>query len=295
MAARLQGKIKTMQVSNIKYPFHLFIPQEIRVSNLLVWGHGSIRSENFEQLQERSYEQFEYEAEVFNDVGLAVVMPILPRCWNEKDHDQSVDAQILERPTMLSISNGLYCRPDLKILKMVEWVKKAISKDRESLHEKIIVGGVSAGASMADRFSALYPDIIAGNLLFGPGLFIYPESELGGISLPYPFGSSDIAKINGSRFNREEFLDFPRYIFVGEEEDQDNMGSFNYEVRHHLEHIQDLIQVIGKNPLEITNKYVDYLLEQDAEVVLHVKADTGHKVRKDDIEKGLEVLRSTIK
>jgi predicted esterase len=286
-----RGSIETIEREGIKYPFHLFIPEKVKTQNFIIWGHGS---EKGEDIKEATLDQFDYYTETFEELGIPAVMPILPRLQKESE---SLDAQIFERKVMLEECQSEYSRPDREVVKIGVETRKILKQKGIDMEEKFLIGGVSAGATMADRFSFLYPQLVAGKALFLSGLFVYPEEKLNEVDMPYPFGTKDFKKLEvGENFSQKDFLNIPTYLYIGSEDNSEKNNIFNFESRN-LSNEQKgrMMRVVGENQLEITKKYSEYMSTKNPRFKSFQNPQVGHKASLEEVRKGVEYLVDTLK
>ncbi len=207
---------------------------------------------------------------------IACLMPILPRT---RIDGSNFDTQMLTRPTILFDEScpEFYRRPDIEILKMLNQSKLRMLKTGHKIANKIIVGGISAGGGLANRFSLLYPDIVKASavLLAGDS---YPESEINGVRVGYPFGTADIEQIQGQRFSFVEFKRIKHFIFVGGKDNDPRNNSFSHDLNYDEDVITRLKPVLGANKVEMYERYVLRLKELGISVTTIKRDDLSHQV-----------------
>ncbi|MDD3661449.1 MAG: hypothetical protein PHG63_00070 [Candidatus Dojkabacteria bacterium] len=274
----------TKNHKSIKYPFHTYTPSDLHNKHILILGHGSITSPDIVEESARMFSSFTKD---FEKYGIAALMPVLPRKVGPNP-SQYLDSQILERAVMIDTCDPYYARPDKEIVKMIVLFQRELREKGYNISDTVFFSGASAGACMAQRMAVLYPDIVAGTAIFLSGIFLYPEKELESVELTYPFGVSDISALDGTQFNKELSLKIPQYIFVGEQETRG--GPFDFEIRSQLGRIEEFRKVLGENPLEMTQKYLDYLKKQNTPFDAVIKKGVGHDCSGSDFRKGFEYI-----
>ena len=267
----------------IKYPYFFYMPsvgRDSEVTNVLLWGHGSYSKGDFDSQVEhmKDIEGGVPRAikELCESKQIACLMPILPRT---RIGGSNFDTQMLTRSTMLFDEScpEFYRRPDIEILKMLNQSKLKMSKTGHKIVDRIIVGGISAGGGLANRFSLLYPDIVKASavLLAGDS---YPEAEINGVRVGYPFGIADIEQIQGQRFSFAEFKRIKHFIFVGGKDNDPKNNSFSHDLDYDEILGKRLQPVLGANKVEMFERYVSRLTELGISVTTIKRDDLGHQV-----------------
>lgn len=284
-----QPDITTFEnIPGIRYPFHLFIPPKVKHKYVVVWGHGSYRGPDLINATKKEFSNFK---KTFTRLGLITLMPVLPRI-DEKDLHKQLDAQLMEQPTITGKCQEFYSRPDLVILKIIKHAQKLLREQRYAVRKKIIIGGSSAGGTMANRMSVLHTSLVAGAVIFISGSFMYIEREINNIPLPYPYGIRDIDEIEDNHFNRIQFLKIPSYIFIGKHDTNPDNDPFGFEIRHFQDREDELGSIFGNNQLERTKHYANYLKKLGMKVELRIHPSYGHMFDYKEIRKGFRwVLR----
>ena len=87
---------------------------------------------------------------------------------------------------------------------------------------KIFMNGFLASASFTNRFSLIHPEAIQALAIGGfNGELMLPQSEINGIELHYPIGTSDFRQLFGKRFDINKYKFIPQLIYMGSLDDND--------------------------------------------------------------------------
>ncbi len=90
------------------------------------------------------------------------------------------------------------------------------------MKDKIFITGFSASGTFANRFSLLHPEKIKATASGGINAIAkLPVAKLDGKTLNYPLGIGDIKKITGKRVNMKAFINLPKFLFMGELDNND--------------------------------------------------------------------------
>jgi len=84
------------------------------------------------------------------------------------------------------------------------------------LQPGLLVYGFSRGAQMAERFSIVYPDEVAGVATLSAGSYTLPQAQDSTHRpMDFPFGIADLSDIGLQGFNRDRFSQIPFWVGVG--------------------------------------------------------------------------------
>lgn len=224
-------------------------------------------------------------------IGITIIMPVLPRNRNTQDYpERKMDSQIFTQETMGLVHeikvNELYLRPDLEI-------KKIINNESEPM-SKIIIGGISAGANMANRYSILHPANIIGVVLMLAGDFVYPVTTLGTIELHYPFGINGINELRDTNLDIDLFKQIPHMLCVGEFDTNPENDPLPFELNNNKEDIIKYQQLLGLTPTERTMHYHKFLKSFGMSNEIVVGKNMGHEINKELTTKVRDWLQDII-
>lgn len=113
----------------------------------------------------------------------------------------------------------------MEVKKILDEVRKDIGNKRK-LKEKVITIGLSAGGSLASRFSALYPDDVSFVLSFLNEQLLIPLKEYKGLKLPFPFGLDGVEECPDIAIELEQieqYLKIPKFIYIDRTDESDSL------------------------------------------------------------------------
>lgn len=276
-----------------RYAFQVAFPEDFSndgtIYPIVLWGHGSYSKMDYSRIIERTtMDEFEYIAEFCNKYNAIAVMPALPREDGTRT-SPPLDTQILSRFTMIHNFADFYYRPDLEILEFLDDLKNTLETNGYNIREKYVTGGVSAGASLAERITFLHPERFSSMAILCAGVFMYPLKSINGINLPYPFGVYDLEEIS-NEFEKELFDKLRIYLYVGELETDHAHDSLRYETAYEENLNERIESVLGDNPYARTLLYNKFVKNNGNEVKLKIGKGLAHQVSKGDMEEAFKFL-----
>ncbi len=250
--------------------------------NLILWGHGSSPAyERYEDLGTIVKPEFESTIDIFSEYDATIIMPLLPRDRNSKKYPNlKMDAQILTQETMNLVEGvkpiEFFLRPDLEVKKIVD---KEFGKTA-----KFTVGGISAGANMANRFSILHPNNIKGIILLLAGDFIYPTDRVEKTDLKYPFGLADINQIKDIEVDLSKYKNIPQFVFVGENDNKLKNDPLPFELYNNKGIANKMKGLLGTTQIDRTKHYAAFLKANGYKVTLSIGKGIGHGINNQTVE-----------
>jgi len=170
-----------------------------------------------------------------------------------------------------------YKRPDLEFVKIIDNFITLLKNDGYKPYDKVFMLGFSAGGSAAHRFSVLHPTKVAAVAIGAAQVYLYPVSYWEGIPLPYPVGTYDVDRIPGTAYSLDEFKRIPHFVFIGEQDVAPENDPVNFEDICTRTEAYLVNFYFGKNPVERTIKFVDYLQSIGMKVTLKIYSGVGHQ------------------
>lgn len=273
------SKIIYKKPSNkIKYGYFIYEGGD----RLILWGHGSTPAySDFDSLESIIKPEFESAMSMFRGIDATILMPILPRNRNSKEYPaMKMDGQIMTQETMGLVEEVvpplIFRRPDIEIANIVE---QEFGKEA-----KFIVGGISAGANMANRFAILHPNNVKGIALLLAGDFIYPTMQLERTELKYPFGIDDINQLSNTEVDLSKYKGIPHFIFVGENDNSLENDPLPFELNNNKEAITLMRKLFGETQVERTKHYVNFLKANEYKVTSRIGKDVGHEINNQAVD-----------
>ncbi len=262
---------------HIKYPYLLYLPPSVEntVTNLMIWADGSRDSTDIEA-QINAVPIPTYIKSYCEHNQVAFLVPILPRT---RIGGVNYDAQILSRGTMVVSEDcpEYYRRPDIEILKMLRQVGVSFRENNYQIADKVILTGVSAGGSLVNRFSILYPDLVRAVAIMLAG-DSYPDSVIAGQRLGYPFGTADIGLINGQRFSIDDYRKIKHFIYAGALDTDPKYNPLSHDLNDDRQIIERLRPILGENQLAMTRRFVKRLEDLGMDITYLELEDLHHQV-----------------
>ena len=282
----------------IRYGYWLYIPKKITSVQVILWGHGSTPNEiPYLKINEFVKYSLLNIMKYCDDLGLVAIMPILPRECDSFDYPYfKFDSQIMTKEVMMSKfmpESTFYNRPDLEIIKIISATKMELKSRNIIVQDKIIIGGISAGATMANRFSILYPELIEISALLISGIFTYPTNKINELLLEYPFGISNIIDISTNRFEIKEFKKIHHFLFVGGQDNKPQNDILRFESNGE-KNIDVIKQIIGDDSVDRTIKYANYLRTLSMDVELIIDQNLGHNINGEILDSTFSWIKNII-
>lgn len=216
-------KIKSNEGKGFYTEYYLFIPDTLKPldNNFLL---VEVNNTGFVDDSHKQHVKAAYNTIRFgqaNRIAQKLGVPLLVPCFDRPKTNWKRYTHALDRDTLLS-NEGKLDRIDKQLLAMVADARVILADKNIQLEDKILLNGFSASGSFANRFTALYPEKIAGVAAGGiNGMAILPIENMNGRELLYPVGVSDIMEIAGLEFQLQEFASVPQYYYMGENDDND--------------------------------------------------------------------------
>jgi hypothetical protein len=120
------------------------------------------------------------------------------------------------------------------------------------------------------------PSRIAATAVGGAGAYLYPVETWNRIPLTYPVGISDINRISGSTYSLAAFKQIPHFIFVGEKDLRYENDPVNFDDNYDRRQAYIINTYFGKNPVERSVKFADYLKSIGMQATLKIYPGVGH-------------------
>lgn len=273
---------RTEILTGYKFPFLRFVPNNLDKSKpirIVVWCHGSINGDVMQSLS--TTPGLNYPTFIAQETNSVLLTPAIPRQSNS-------DAQIMERSCLFdeSVVPEFY-RPDLEVVRAIQDTTAEMIEKGFAIEEKSVIGGFSAGANLSNRLSVMHPKLFSHVCLLSGGTFMYPDTEVNNLRLPYPLGTADLGEI-GITPNLDAFMQIKHSVYVGE--DDTNPGPISYELRDNPELLESYQTNFGKLPTVKTRNFIAHLQAIGVEVTEVVGENQAHSVGNIEINKLLDFI-----
>ena len=203
-----------------KWPYFLYVPSKVSGNHLLVMPNNTGRFNDFSVIKQRTLEYMQGKLSWADKLEVPLLVPVFPRF--DDDSDGTIASQYLGRGSIEKSWQNKYpdiVHEDLQLIAMIDDARERLASLNVKVDEKIFIVGYSASAMFTSRFSILHPERIQASVFGGHGWAIVPIDKWEKITLPYPYGTSDIEELTGKPFNLEEFKKVAIFAFMGEADD----------------------------------------------------------------------------
>lgn len=248
-------KVYPRSTSGFSYPYYLYIPNNLDTSkdvHLLVEpnNNGAVGNSDYQDIlvKKSVLTQWTISSGVSYRTNSIELMPVFPRGVNVDGTDNpNIYTHELDRDTLLK-NDGEKVRIDEQLVNMIADAKKVLnSRQIASVKDKVFMVGFSASARFTNRFALLHPEMVqavaTGGINSDP---IIPLNQLEGQTLTYPVGIGDVQSITGTPVNLEAYKSVKQYIFMGENDTNDDVPfSDGYDDNERNE----IYTLLGKNQL----------------------------------------------
>jgi dienelactone hydrolase len=212
--------------------------------------------------------------------GYALLIMVMPRnCGPYPDYKMNTSSMVrwvmfpnpFDKPEY-----RFYKRPDLEFIKVIDDFMNFLRDNGYTPYPKVFMTGFSGGGQQSNRFPILHPSRIAATAVGGAGAFLYPVETWNRIPLTYPVGISDINRISGSTYSLAAFKQIPHFIFVGEKDLRYENDPVNFDDNYDRRQAYIINTYFGKNPVERSVKFADYLKSIGMQATLKIYPGVGH-------------------
>lgn len=156
-----------------------------------------------------------------NRIAQKLGTPLLVPCFDRPKANWERYTHALDRDTLLS-SEGPLARIDRQLIAMIADARQVLGEQNIVIEDKVLLNGFSASGSFVNRFTALYPELVAGTAAGGiNSMAILPIEDWDGRELIYPVGVADMTEIAGLEFRPQKFASVPQYYYMGENDEND--------------------------------------------------------------------------
>lgn len=225
-------KVYPRSTSGFSYPYYLSIPSNLDTSkdiHLLVEPNnsGSLGNSDYQDLlvKKSILNQWTLSYSLSHKTNSIELMPVFPRGVTVDGTDSpNIYTHELDRDTLLK-NDGEKVRIDEQLVNMIADAKKVLnSRQIASVKDKVFMVGFSASARFTNRFALLHSEMVqavaTGGINSEP---IIPLNQLEGQILTYPVGIGDVQSITGTPVNLEAYKSVKQYIFMGENDANDDV------------------------------------------------------------------------
>ena len=232
--------------------------------------NGNKISDDYTIISEETKKLFNSRTKDYSNAKLVYVCPIIPR--NSTNYTVSLNR------LSVSLKNGRYYRPDLKLNDIIDTFRVMLEKEEYKTNQKIILEGFSAGGMFAQRYSLIHPEkvkcIIVGQ---AGGHLVLPIVEIKNKKAKWPVGIYDFERIFNKKFNFEEYKLIKQRIYIGTlDTNNSTVKTGNNDVFTDFE-ISLLKKVYGgDDPIRLKNE-TELLVSLGCDVEFKLYENTPHR------------------
>jgi hypothetical protein len=210
--------------------------------------------------------------------GYALLIMVMPRnCGSYPDYKMNTSSMVrwvmfhnpFDKP-----GYEFYKRPDREFIKVIDDFMSFLRDSGYTPYPKVFMTGFSGGGQQSNRFPVLHPGKVAATAIGGAQAFLYPVETWNGVTLTYPVGTYDIGQIPGNTYSLDVFKQIPHFVFIGADDTNDPVPHDDNYDRWQAYIINTYF---GKNPVERTIKFADYLKSIGMQAQLKVYPGVGHE------------------
>ena len=216
-------KVYAKPDKGFNYPYYMYIPDKIKENEsprLLVEPNNTGSTTDNLMVHEGNVLRMISESETWliaKDLNVPSLMPVFPR--PETDY---VYTHQLTRDAML-VKGKDYDRLDLQLTAIIKDAREVLKDEFDvGVPKKVFMIGGSASAKFTQRYILMHPDMVKAIAVTAiAGTTTLPFSKYKNTTLRYPVGISDLNKITGIKFNEKEYKKIAQYLYMGENDTND--------------------------------------------------------------------------
>lgn len=273
-------KVKANQDKGFYAEYYLFIPDTLKQLDdhfLLVEGNNTgFVDDSHKKHMKAAHDTIRFGQA--NRIAKELGVPLLVPCFDRPKTEWKIYTHALDRDTLLR-GEGTLARIDQQLLAMIADARVVLADKNIHIEDKILLNGFSASGSFANRFTALYPEKVAGVAAGGlNSMAILPIENIDGRALIYPVGVSDMMEIAGLNFRLQEFASVPQYYYMGADDENDAL-QYN-DAYSDLE--REIVKAVLDEDMGIRWENCRKIYEnQGIRAEFHTYQGTGHETTKD--------------
>jgi len=188
--------------------------------------------------------------------SLILLVPAIPR----RATPPYVYSTAFDWRVFLESTDALSRRPDLQVNSMLDRLIGDLRRDGYNVHERVFVEGFSAGGMFAQRFALLHPErvqaVAAGHC---GGSITFAEPLYDGAPMDWPVGVHDFEELAGYSFDRDEYLQLPQLLYIGDRDTANSAVSGVGELWRTQSQIDFVNQTFGDTDPIRLRRQVQYL------------------------------------
>ena len=251
-------------------------------------NHNFIGYQNFQEQKDEAISYAKYictkeDGSMFNAAYMyqlmnqPLVIPIIERC--EGNYNDEYYTQMLGRNVLLD-KTSKFANLTKQVLAMAKEAKNIclMKNDKIIIDDKFGLFGSSASGVFASRMMFAEPESfdICLSICLG-AVQPLPISELNGVELPYPLGTSDYEEIFSKPFNIEEYKKAKQMYLIGIEEDNKRYNIAKNPLLHSKEIRDKFIEVYGDVTIQERQLMISKIMQDlGMDQVVNLLVPQGH-------------------
>ena len=235
LSNELLCRVTVNPTAGFNYPYYLFIPQGINLSqpvHLLVepCNTGVSRSLKSLDRKTKALAEASHATRIAKRLRVPLLVPVFPRRGDQLlvpvrpksgGEQWQTYTHALDRDTLL-IKNGDLKRIDLQLIKMIAHAQRLLQHNNMKVDKKIFMNGFSASGTFANRFAILHPTLVRAVATGGVNSIpTFPTDRWEDTILRYPVGIADVKEIADIEFDEAVYKKVSQYIYMGALDDND--------------------------------------------------------------------------
>ncbi len=238
LSNELLCRVTVNPTAGFNYPYYLFIPQGINLSqpvHLLVepCNTGVSRSLKSLDRKTKALAEASHATIIAQKLRVPLLVPVFPRPGGDhllvpvfpesgSKHWQTY-THALDRDTLL-IREGDLKRIDLQLINMIAHAQRLLRHNNMKVNERVFMNGFSASGTFANRFAILHPTVVRAVATGGVNSIpTFPTDRWEDTILRYPVGIADVKEIADIEFDEAAYKKVSQYIYMGALDDNDTV------------------------------------------------------------------------
>ena len=238
LSNELLCRVTVNPIAGFNYPYYLFIPQGINLSqpvHLLVepCNTGVSRSLKSLDRKTKALAEASHATIIAQKLRVPLLVPVFPRPGGDQllvpvfpesgsKHWQTY-THALDRDTLL-IREGDLKRIDLQLINMIAHAQRLLRHNNMKVNERVFMNGFSASGTFANRFAILHPTVVRAVATGGVNSIpTFPTDRWKDTILRYPVGIADVKEISDIEFDEAAYKKVSQYIYMGALDDNDTV------------------------------------------------------------------------
>ena len=237
LSNELLCRVTVNPTAGFNYPYYLFIPQGINLSqpvHLLVepCNTGVSRSLKSLDRKTKALAEASHATAIAKRLRVPLLVPVFPRRGDQSlvpvlsrlgGKQWQTYTHALDRDTLL-IKDGDLKRIDLQLINMIAHAQRLLRHNNMKVNKKIFMNGFSASGTFANRFAILHPTVVRAVATGGVNSIpTFPTDRWEDTILRYPVGIADVKEIADIEFDEAAYKKVSQYIYMGALDDNDTV------------------------------------------------------------------------